>query len=613
MSEKGQISIHTDNIFPIIKKWLYSEKEIFLRELVANASDAITKINKLALVEDIKRDIAEAKITIVLDKKARTLTISDTGLGLTEDEVKKYINQVAFSGVKEFVDKYHDKGDKEQIIGHFGLGFYSSFMVAEKVEIESLSYQDGSSAVHWSCDGQTDYEITPGSRKEVGTSIILTISEDSKEMLEESKISEILAKYCQFIRYPIEFNGKAVNDPKPIWTLNPSQLSDKDYLDFFHKLFPGNPDPLFWIHLNVDYPFKLKGVLFFPKIRHELDAAEGRVKLFCNQVFVSDNAKELIPEFLLLLKGTIDCPELPLNVSRSYLQNDPQARKISQHIVKKVADRLEGMAKTEPELFEKYWDDINPFIKYGMLREESFYDRLIPFVLYKTCEGKYLSLDKYLEINQEKSDKFIFYTNDPENQANYLRLFREQSIDVVIANTMMDSHFLSYVEMKSSAKYKFKRIDSDLSEFLVNKDGGSKIIDPKDQRNEEQKVEELFKRYLSREKIKIKVQSLKSEKVPALLLWDENMRRLDEMAKMSGNKAFDMGGGEKTLVVNQNSPAIKNLVRLSSGISREEEMKMLVNQVFDLAYLQHARFDAKMMEDFLDRSANILERIGQNQ
>ncbi len=614
MRETGQISIHTENIFPIIKKWLYSEKEIFLRELVANASDAISKLHKISLSEDIQKDLPEPAITITLDKKAGTLTIADTGLGMTEDEVKRYINQVAFSSVHDFVKKYHDKGDKEQIIGHFGLGFYSSFMVAKKVEIETLSYQNDAEAVHWECeDGSTEFVLTRSKKTSVGTTITLHISDDAKEMLESAEILKILQRYCYFIRYPITFDDKVINEPIPLYTKSASQLTDKDYLDFFHTLFPVSADPLFWIHINVDYPFKLKGILYFPKLKHELDASEGKVKLFCNQVFVSDNCQELIPEFLTLLKGVIDCPDLPLNVSRSYLQNDPQAKKIATHIIKKVADKLTGMFKTEREQFEKYWDDIHPFVKYGMLRDEAFYDRLLESIFYKSNSGKYYTLNEYITEFGEKSGGKIYYASDLNSQIGYIKLFENEGIPVLQANTVIDGHFMSYVEMKSAQKYKFSRVDSGLSDNLVNKDGQSKIVDPKDQKNQSEKIAEIFQKHLAVTGIKVKVESLKASTVPGLIIMDESQRRMEEMLKLNTQGGFSGGLGlkDRTLLVNQNSPAVKNLLVLyESGSSKENDVKLVVNQVYDLACLQHGGFDSAMMQDFLARSSEILERVG---
>lgn len=610
MTETGHISIHTENILPIIKKWLYAEKEVFLRELVANATDALTKLRKLSLVGDAPGDIPEAKITVEIDKKAGTVTVTDTGLGMTADEIRKYINQVAFSGIKDFVEKYQDKDDANQIIGHFGLGFYSSFMVAGKVEIDTLSYKEGSEAAHWSCDGSTQFELSVSKRKAIGTSIVLHIADDCKEMLEESTIRSIVDKYCSFIKFPIEMGGKVVNDPQPIWTKSASQVSDKDYVDFFHKLFPMSPDPLFWIHLNVDHPFKLSGILYFPKLKHELDASQGEVKLYCNQVYVADNAKELIPEFLTLLKGAVDCPDLPLNVSRSALQKDPQAQLISQHIIKKVADKLTGMAKTEEETYKKFWADIAPFIKFGMMREHKFAERMMDHIIFKTSEGGFTNLPAYLERMKGKLDDKIVYASDESAHGSYLRMFKEHGLEAIVADTMIDQHFLPFLEMESQRKFKFQRIDADISKHLVDDKATSTIIDPKDNKNNVEKIQDLFKKHLSRTKVKVRIESLKSN-VPAVLLFDENMRRIKEMSRMNPYASeADAGLDEHTLVVNQNSPAVKGLLQLGKAIGKDEEAKMLVDHIYDLAYMQQGRFSPEELQRFIDRSSTLLGKVG---
>lgn len=608
-TETGHISIHAENILPIIKRWLYSEKEIFIRELVANAADAMTKLQKLRVLGEVHADVGDAKISLSINKDAKTLTISDTGLGMTSDEVKKYINQVAFSGVTDFVSKYQDKADDQQIIGHFGLGFYSGYMVASKVEIDTLSYQEGAVAAHWECDGSTEFKMSSGKRTTAGTDIILHISDDSLEMLEESKVKELLERYCAFIRYPIEIGGAVVNDPNPIWTKSQSQLTDKDYLDFFHKVFPGSPDPLFWIHLNVDHPFNLKGVLYFPKVRHEFEASQGQVKLYCNQVFVADNCKELIPEFLTLLKGVIDCPDLPLNVSRSYLQSDPTVRKISEHIIKKVADKLTGMSKTELDSFKKYWDDIHPFIKFGMLRDSKFYDRMIEHVLFKTSTNDYLTLDQYVERNKDKTDGAVIYASDSHAQSGIINMLASENIDVILAETFIDSHFLPFVEMQSGRKYKFSRVDSDITKHLHDTNN-TEIVDPTDNKKPSEKLDELFRKYLTKQNVKVKVEAFKSAALPGMLMVDETIRRIKDMTRMSPmSKDENPWGDEHTLVINQNNPAIKNLLNLAKGINKDEDIQMAVDHVYDLAYLQQGKFTSDMMQKFVDRSAKLLERL----
>ena len=613
MSESGHISIHAENILPIIKRWLYSEKEIFLRELVSNAADAILKLSKLSLVGEVEQEIPEARIDIAIDKDAKTVTIKDTGLGMTADEIKRYINQVAFSGLQDFMDKYKDKEDSEQVIGHFGLGFYSSFMVAETVEIETLSYQKGAEAVRWVCRGSTEFELGPSERKEIGTSIILHIADDSLAMLEESELRQLLNRYCAFIRYPVYLNSQMVNDPTPLWTKSPSELKDDDYLEFFRKLFPGNPEPLFWIHLNVDYPFNLKGVLYFPKLKHELDASQGEVKLYCNQVYVADNTKELIPEFLTLLKGVIDCPDLPLNVSRSYLQSDPTVRKISEHITKKVADKLAGLSNTERDNYVGYWKDIHPFVKFGMLRDEKFFDKLKDHLLYQISAGNYLTLSEYQDRFGEKlEDKTVLYASDSKAQGAYLSLLRDNDLDAIIADTMIDSHFLPYYEMKSAGSVRFKRVDADISKHLIDDEKSQIIVDSKDQSTAADQVAKLFKDVLKDDKIKVRVERLKSSSLPAMLLVDENDRRMREMAESMGQLAMFEAQlkNENTLIVNEKSPAVQNLMRLRDSIGREEEVKLGVLQLYDIALLQQGPFDGEKMQNFIERTSRLIGHLG---
>lgn len=610
--ESGHISIHAENILPIIKKWLYSEKEIYIRELVSNAADAIYKLSKLALLGEVTSDVPEAEIVITIDKEQKQVIITDTGLGMTADEIRKYINQVAFSGLHDFMDKYKDKDDSQQVIGHFGLGFYSSFMVAHKVEIDTLSYQEGAEAAHWSCDGGTAFELKASDRKVVGTSIILHIAEDSLEMLEESTLRNLLARYCAFIRFPVKLAGEVVNDPKPIWTRSPSDLTDENYIEFFHKLFPGSSEPLFWIHLNLDYPFHLKGVLYFPKLKHELDASQGQVKLYCNQVYVADNSPELIPEFLTLLKGVLDCPDLPLNVSRSYLQNDPTVRKISEHITKKVADKLSGMAKTDREAYEKYWDDISPFVKYGMMRDHKFMERMKDHIIWKSTAGGYLSIDQYIEKMKDKTEEnVVLYCTDPVSQAAYVKMLKDHDMEAVVADTMIDLHFIPHFEMETSRKYKFKRIDSDLCNHLIDTSKSDIILDAKDAQTSSEKICKMFQDHLGKEKVKVRIESFKSEKMPAMLIFDEQMQRMKAMTR-KGAMADFMGAMpmEHTLVVNQNNPAIKNLLSLAVAFNKEDDVKMVVNQIYDLAWLQQGEFTAEMMESFIERSSALLGKIG---
>ncbi len=608
-TEQGQISIHTDNILPIIKKWLYAEKEIFLRELVANASDAITKLQKIALAGEAE-DVPEPKISIEVSQKKGTVSITDTGVGMTADEIRKYINQIAFSGVKEFVEKYQGKDEQSQIIGHFGLGFYSAFMVATTVEIDSLSYKSGSEAVHWSCTGDINFTMQASKRREVGTTITLHIGEDSKEMLDSLKVQSLLDRYCAFIRYPIEVEGKVVNDPNPLWTKSPSSLKDEDYQELFRKLFPASPDPLFWIHLNLDYPFNLRGVLFFPRFSHEFEAAEGQVKLYCNQVFVADNAKELIPEYLTVLKGVIDVPDLPLNVSRSYLQTDPTVRKIAEHISKKVADKFSGMAKTERADYEKYWKDIAPFVKYCMMRDSKFAERMQEFVIYRSTNGSFTTLDEYHERNKDKLDKKIVYVSDETAQAAYVKMFQEQGLEAIITESGIDKHFLPFFEMTISRKYEFQRIDADISQHLLDESSDSKIVDPKDQQTGSEKIAGIFERFLKLDRLKFKVSPLKSATIPAMLVQSEQDRRMKDMAQyMPFGDLSALQKNEKTLMINSNCPAVKQLISLSALPGRDDDVRLMVEQIYDLAFMQHGDFNPESMQQFIDRSVRLLSRV----
>ena len=483
VSEKGNISIQTEDIFPIIKKWLYSEKDIFLREIVSNASDAISKLKKLSDIgEAMLPENYKPRITVSVNKEKGTLAVSDNGIGMTDEEVKKYINQIAFSGAKDFVEKFKDKTDDQQIIGHFGLGFYSSFMVSTKVRIDTLSYKEGSRAVSWESEGSTEYSMEPSERKEFGTTVTMYIAEDSKEFLDAWKIREILRKYFAFLQYEIYLidenekksedseddtkgkEEKPINNTYPLWLKNPRECTDEEYKNFYHEVFTDFNDPLFWIHINMDYPFNMKGIIYFPKLKHEFETMEGQIKLYYNQVFVADNIKEVIPEFLMLLKGCLDCPDLPLNVSRSFLQNEGYVRKIASHITKKVADKLTLMFKKDRENYEKYWGDINPFIKYGCLREPKFFERVKDIIIYKTINDKFLTTEEYLEQNKE-SDKKIYYVNDENQQAHYIRMFKENNMDAVILNTLIDSHFISFMEQEYK-DVKFMRVDSDIMENM---------------------------------------------------------------------------------------------------------------------------------------------------
>ena len=623
---KGNISVDSENLFPIIKKWLYSDKDIFLRELVSNGCDAVTKLKKLASIGEAQIDENEKfKVTVSIFKDAKKLVISDNGIGMTAEEIDKYINQIAFSGASDFLSKYKEEDDKgSQIIGHFGLGFYSAFMVADSVEIDSLSYQDGAKAAKWTCDGSMEFDLTDGDRTERGTTITLNIAEDSEEFLEESKIRQILHKYCAFL--PIEIyvevpedkhedhcdcghdhdheheddtpsEPKPINNTTPLWMKKPSECTDEEYKEFYRNVFMDFNEPLFWIHLNVDYPFNLKGILYFPKINHEFAGQEGQIKLYNNQVFVADNVKEVIPEFLMLLKGVIDCPDLPLNVSRSFLQNDGYVKKISSHITKKVADKLTSIYNNERENYEKYWDYINIFIKYGCLRDEKFYEKVKDVIIYKDIDGKYLTLDEYLDGKEEKD---VYYVSDPQTQSQYINMFKNQGLNAVVLPSMMDTHFISLVEMKQTG-VKFKRIDSAINDISDNteKDDSTK--------EQEEKLIEKFKNEIKDDTLKIEVQSLKDDSIPAVILLGEQSRRMQEMYKAYGQQMAgmaDMFHDEFTLVLNSNNSLIKKIDTLN-----DEDANLVIDHVYDLAKISHSPLPAEQMTKFIERSNKLLEKL----
>lgn len=611
--ENGNISIHTENIFPIIKKWLYSDKDIFIRELISNGCDAISKLKRLTSIGEAKVDEnTKFEVKVVFNKDAKTIKFIDNGIGMTAEEVKKYINQVAFSGAEDFIAKYKDKMDEaNQIIGHFGLGFYSAFMVAEKVVIDTLSYQEGAEAVKWICSGGTEYDMESSDRKERGTSITLYVDEEGKEFLDESKLREIITKHCSFL--PIEIyledekadkkeEAAPLNDTHPLWMKNPKDCTDEEYKEFYRKVFMDFNEPLFWIHLNVDYPFNLKGILYFPKLKHELDASEGQIKLYNNQVYVADNIKEIIPEFLLLLKGVIDCSDLPLNVSRSFLQKDANVIKISKHITKKVADKLTELFKKEREKYNGFWEDINVFIKYGCMRDESFYDKVKDIIIFKTTSGEYVTLSQYLDANKDKHEKKVFYVNDENQQAQYIKLFKENGLEAIILNSAIDNHFINFLEMKESG-VQFNRIDSDLTDVLKNKD---EVIDE----NTTKELEELFKKNIKDDKLTVKVESLKASRIPAMMLLSEQSRRMQEMSAMFGGMDVkSMFPNEETLIINKNSALISSLLSLSKKEEKKEDVTMICQHIYDLALIGNKQLDAESMSDFIERSNKILEKL----
>lgn len=612
---KGNISIHTENIFPIIKKWLYSDKDIFIRELVSNACDAVNKHKKLVSLGEASESTDDYSVKVIINKKNNTLIFEDNGIGMTEEEVQKYINQVAFSGAEDFFNKYKDKMNEENdIIGHFGLGFYSSFMVSTKVQIDTLSFKENSKAVRWVSEGGLEYEITESdNRKQRGTTITLFLDEDSKEFLEEYTVRNILEKYCAFLPVNIylevidedkenkEDELNPINDTNPLWLKSPKDCTDEDYKEFYKKVFKSFDEPLFWIHLNVDYPFNLKGILYFPKLKNEFELIEGKVKLFNNQVFVADNIKEVIPEFLLLLKGVIDCPDLPLNVSRSFLQNDKDVSKISKHIIKKVGDKLKSLHKNEKENYEKFWDDIQVFIKFGCLKEESFYDRIKEDILFKTINDEYITLSEYLEKNKEKHENKVFYVTNKEQQSQYIKLFKDYELDAIILDSSIDNHFISFIEYKNH-EVKFNRIDSDLSDILKE--------DKEENKEANEVIENLFKDFVG-ERIKTySVEGLKSKDTPAIILVSEHSRRMAEMKSQFAGMDFGMTfEEEKTLIINNNNDIIKKLVEFKDNEEKKEKLSLICNQIVDIALLSNKELTSNELSEFIDRNNKLMNMI----
>jgi molecular chaperone HtpG len=630
--EKGNISIQTENIFPIIKKWLYSEKDIFIRELVSNSADAISKLKKLADMGET--DLAEGhkfRITVSVNKEKKTIKVIDNGIGMTGDEIKKYINQIAISGAKDFLEKYKDKTDEQQIIGHFGLGFYSAFMVAERVRIDTLSYQKDAQPVSWESRGDSEYEMDVSGRDEVGTTITLFMSEDSIEYTEVFKMREILRKYFAFLPYElylIDENDKPaksdakeekdkkteaavkeiepLNDTNPLWKKNPKDCTDEEYKKFYRDTFLEFQDPLFWIHLNMEYPFRMQGIIYFPRLKHEFDTMEGKIKLYYNQVFVADNIKEVIPEFLLMLKGMLDCPDLPLNVSRSFLQNEGYVQMISRHITKKVADKLTLLYKKEKENYTKYWDDINPFVKYGCIREDRFYDRVKDIIIFKTINDEFVTLNEYLDRNKEKNKNIVYYVNDVNQQAHYINMFKENEMEAVVLNTLIDNHFISFLESKNT-DLKFLRIDAEITSNLKDE---AKDEDEKEAKKINEKIEKLFKDVLGNKDLNVKVEKLKSESTPAMILLNEHSRRMQEMSRMFGGKEMSgMFPNEETLLVNRNHKLVSALVQNIDSSEKEEDIKLLVRQIYDLAMLTHKPLEPKAMTAFVQRSIQLMEKM----
>ena len=619
--QKGSISIHTENIFPIIKKWLYSDKDIFIRELISNGCDAVNKYKRLvSLGEADNNGESKYKITVLINKEEGTLCFTDNGIGMTTEEVEKYINQVAFSGAEDFFNKYKDKiEESNDIIGHFGLGFYSSFMVSKKVQIDTMSYIENAQPVRWVSEDGLEYEISKSdTRTERGTSITLYLDDDSKEFLNEYEVRGIIEKYCSFLPVEIyletshrnenensndEFEIKPLNDINPLWLKTPKDCTDEEYKEFYKQVFNSFEEPLFWIHLNVDYPFNLKGILYFPKLNNEFELVEGKVKLYNNQVFVADNIKEVIPEFLLLLKGVIDCPDLPLNVSRSFLQNDKDVTKISKHIVKKVADKLKSLFKNERDEYNKFWDDIQVFIKFGCLKDESFYEKIKEYILFKDIEGNYITLNDYKQSSKEKHENKVFYISDQKQQSQYIKLFKEYGLNAVVLDSSIDNHFISFMEYKEAGT-SFNRIDSDISDVLKNKEVSNMKEEDKN------KLKDIFKR-ISESKIKnYSIESLKNEEIPAMVLVSEHTRRMMEM--QSRFVGMDLGMSleeEKTLVINEKNPIIQKIVSLKDNEDKKEIIDLICNQVIDLALLSNKELKPEELESFIHRSNKLMSMV----
>lgn len=609
-TEKGTISVHMENIFPIVKKALYNDKEVFIRELVSNAVDAINKHKHLAMIGEAEKEAGEYKIELRFDKEAHTLTIVDNGLGLTADEIKKYINEVAFSSAYDFMERFKEQA--AQIIGHFGLGFYSAFMVADKVEINSLSYQEGAEAVRWTCDGSPNFEMGPGDKAERGTEIKLTLMSDETEFSEEPRLQHLVRKYCDFMPYPIFLGDKQANRQQALWNRNPKEVSDEEYLEFYRYFFPFAPEPHLWIHLNVEVPFNLRGILYFPKLQHEMDPSKGQIKLFVNNVFVSDQSDEFLPRFLMTLQGGIDCPDIPLNVSRSMLQNDPYVQKVSSFVTRKVADRLKEMYNKDREAFIKTWDDIHTFIKFGVMEDDKFYDKVKDILLFKSSAGDYITLEEYA-TRHPQLDKKVYYTSEESGQQRFVELLKQQGIETLYLNTMIDTHFIQFLEFKNQ-EYKFARVDSDIAESLVDADQPS-IVDPKTNQTGDEMLEELFKRELGHDKLTVKVQALKTEEVPALIVLPEQVRRLYEMTRfMQGSNPNDAERmlDEHTLVLNSRHPLLQTLRKVADNQSEKDTVHLLCEHLYDLAMLAHKPLRPDQMDRFMGNANKVLQMVAKS-
>ena len=666
MAKTGSLSIDSENIFPIIKKWLYSDHDIFYRELISNGCDAITKLKKLEMMgEWEKPEDLEFQIQVTVNPEDKTIIIEDNGMGMTEEEMDEYINQIAFSGAQDFLNKYKDKANEDQIIGHFGLGFYSAFMVADKVTIDSLSYRADAKPVHWESEGGTEFDMKDGDKETVGTRITLYLNEDSTEFANEYRAREVIEKYCSFMPVPIflnnakaepeyetiekdELNEKdtivetiveeakteekenedgtketvevspakekykilkrpvSLSDVNPLWNKHPNECTEEEYKAFYRKVFMDFKEPLFWIHLNMDYPFNLKGILYFPKINMEYESIEGTIKLYNNQVFIADNIKEVIPEFLMLLKGVIDCPDLPLNVSRSALQNDGFVKKISDYITKKVADKLSGMCKTDRENYEKYWDDISPFIKFGCLRDEKFAEKMDEYIIFKDLDGKYLTLKDYLEAAKDKHENKVFYVTDEKEQSQYINMFREEKLNAVILTHNIDNPFITHEEQKHE-NVKFLRIDADVNEIFKEE---VKEEDKETLENQAKTLTETFRKALGNDKLEVKVEKLKNESVSSMITVAEETRRMQEMMKMYNMYGMDpsmFGGTGEVLVLNANNSLVKYVLEHADG----EKTPVICEQLYDLALLSHGTLSPERMTKFIARSNQIMTELAE--
>jgi len=629
VAEKGTISIHTENIFPIIKKFLYSDHEIFLRELVSNAVDATQKLKKLSSLGEFNGELGQLRIEVSFDKTAKTITVSDRGLGMTGEEIKKYINQIAFSGATEFVEKFKDKGDVKDIIGKFGLGFYSAFMVAGKVEIVSRSYKaEETEAVRWECDGSTEFELTPATKAERGTDVILHINADSEEFLDEYRLKGILEKYCKFLPVEIKFGtteeseddglddkgekkhksvtkDRIINNPFPLWAKSPNELKDEDYKNFYRELYPFAEEPLFWIHLNVDYPFNLTGILYFPKVKNDFEVNKNKIQLYSRQVFITDEVKDVVPDFLMLLHGVLDSPDIPLNVSRSYLQSDSNVKKISQHITKKVADKLQEMFRKDRPDFEKKWDDIAIFVKYGMLSDDKFYDRAKEFGLLKNTEGKFYTLDEYKdrvkELQTDKDGNVVYlYTTDQGKQHSFIESANKKSFDVLVFGGVIDPHFVNALEPKLD-KVQFKRVDSETVDQLIPKD---EAVDSVLSKDEEEKIKTIFEKAVNNKAMMLSVASLAPDQMPVVITMSEWMRRMKDMAKTGGGGYGFMGNmpDSYNVSINGNHVVVQKILKAEG----EDKQVTLAKQAYDLALLSQNMLTGADLTNFIKRSVDLV-------